>query len=912
MISTAVLAGGMSAPVVVANGPNYLISGYRVQLPVDASGGKSAGGAITDSDLSDLSPPYLIAGIGSYIFITPSDGATTSGSNFPRTELRDLIDRPFDEVSTDKVVLQASVPTGLGAIVLQSLDAFGPAFKIEFTGGTPGLSDGLLRIKYDGTEGGAETIRPLISGIATDIDGLSSVLSIRVKRYPNKIEVYHSANVDGTVPDWTSANGTDPAFLRTAASGTYYWKKGNYFQNNSTSPVYTSYVYHFDGTLPAPVTLVAGGGVGAGQTVTVSQSGASFTVADVTASGVTADGVLYVKVGANGAILSTSPASAQLTRANGATTFGTGPYWSHGLMSRPGNAAATFPSAQTATLGQRQTVFHGVPTVTDAAGGTTTWDGGQGFDAFLGWTGTPAKATTNWPYKHSKNIDPGATGVPLALTTGQVLVKALSNLTTVPSNARPAITKLIPLVVYGPSDPLPGVNDISPAPAAPSIVTRYRFDQMVDPATLPNLAVTTGATFKSASVLANMFERKTYLASLDTSGRNLNPTNGDGAPVYPGDNWKQMEAVLQCCTNRLTVAEKTLVLKAAVPHFAHMAERFNEGLVGGTNGGNDGAFKSGIAFACYMLGNPTFLLNALGLTVQGTVPPASFGAAGAIGMPVYESMFFLVTQGMIDAPLYPNFPFPQNWLGGGSYGDSGNAVIGSQHCFDIGINHTNNAKSGYLHINAMTVSPGALMQHVLGITNLTLPSSAAMLRFADIYMQRRIQTGQPMPDAFGNDPINNGIAWLGDMWAQHRGTSNLFVAPSYPSAITLVTTSPISGSAGPIVVSLQAGYIYINFSSEPEAVPGTQTGAVQIWDNASGTMALRTSMDFPTAIAAVFTKTAGKVWFAGRTMAIAAPSGGWVVGRTYQIRIAAGVIRNKESTGNTFAGATGATIQFTA
>lgn len=234
-------------------GLGFDLSGWKCQIPVNASGALSGTtDAVEVTDMSALALPWITRHAGMYRFKSVSTGATTSGSTYPRAEFRHLTDRAYSETSEMKVVFRVRwLPSGVRTVVCQSLDGGGSQFKLEVTGGTLGGSDGLLKLKYDQTLGATETSITLRSNIAFDATGMSETISVRIRRAASKLEVFHGANVDGATADWS-----DASFLRDSGSGTYYWKYGNYLQNNSTTPVW-AVVEFLTGTLANP-SVVAG------------------------------------------------------------------------------------------------------------------------------------------------------------------------------------------------------------------------------------------------------------------------------------------------------------------------------------------------------------------------------------------------------------------------------------------------------------------------------------------------------------------------------------------------------------------------------------------------------------------------------------------------------------------------------
>lgn len=76
-----------------APGENFDLSVWKLTLPIDANGGKALGQA---AEINPIPPtfqsvPYFYtAPDGGMVFMAPTDGATTSGSRYPRSELREL------------------------------------------------------------------------------------------------------------------------------------------------------------------------------------------------------------------------------------------------------------------------------------------------------------------------------------------------------------------------------------------------------------------------------------------------------------------------------------------------------------------------------------------------------------------------------------------------------------------------------------------------------------------------------------------------------------------------------------------------------------------------------------------------------------------------------------------------------
>jgi hypothetical protein len=75
----------------VAPGGNFDLSNWKITLPVDANGGLS-GNAMEVKNLSTYQNPkyFYTAADGAMTFVAPVNGATTSGSSYARSELREM------------------------------------------------------------------------------------------------------------------------------------------------------------------------------------------------------------------------------------------------------------------------------------------------------------------------------------------------------------------------------------------------------------------------------------------------------------------------------------------------------------------------------------------------------------------------------------------------------------------------------------------------------------------------------------------------------------------------------------------------------------------------------------------------------------------------------------------------------
>jgi len=94
LLAQPLLAATSPAPLEpgLAPGQNFNLALWKLTLPLDRSGGSSG----TASEVKPIpatyqNAPYFCTGAdGSMVFLAPSSGATTSGSHYPRSELREL------------------------------------------------------------------------------------------------------------------------------------------------------------------------------------------------------------------------------------------------------------------------------------------------------------------------------------------------------------------------------------------------------------------------------------------------------------------------------------------------------------------------------------------------------------------------------------------------------------------------------------------------------------------------------------------------------------------------------------------------------------------------------------------------------------------------------------------------------
>lgn len=203
-------------------GANFDLSHWKLQLP--------------DATATEVSAAQLTAGFtnsffytdtdGTMVFVCPVTGGTTSGSVFPRCELRELLD-PADETVNW---------TGYGTHVLEGQCKVTqiPSTKRTFIAPIHGFNetaDPLLKLRYDNrvvealVKQGVNATNDTTFPLAT-VD-LGDVIAYQIKMNDGLLSVTvngtsQSVNVFQLDPGWTNQ--------------TFYFKAGNYCQDNVGLP----------------------------------------------------------------------------------------------------------------------------------------------------------------------------------------------------------------------------------------------------------------------------------------------------------------------------------------------------------------------------------------------------------------------------------------------------------------------------------------------------------------------------------------------------------------------------------------------------------------------------------------------------------------------------------------------------
>ncbi len=200
-------------------GGNFDLSHWKLTLP--------------DATSSEISAAQLVGGFtnssfytgpdGAMVFWCPVTGGTTPGSEFPRTELREMLDPDNEAVNW----------TGYGTHILKGQCKVTqiPSSKRTFIGQIHSFSGGsvpLLKLRFD--KGTVEALVKEFVSSTNDTEftfgrvGLSNLISFQVTLKDGLL----SMTVNGTNQS-VNVFQTDPAWT----NQTFYFKAGNYCQDNS-------------------------------------------------------------------------------------------------------------------------------------------------------------------------------------------------------------------------------------------------------------------------------------------------------------------------------------------------------------------------------------------------------------------------------------------------------------------------------------------------------------------------------------------------------------------------------------------------------------------------------------------------------------------------------------------------------
>lgn len=200
-------------------GSNFDLSRWKLTLP-DSSASETSPGLLTTGFTNSF---FYTGADGAMVFACPVTGGTTSGSSYPRSELRELLDPSDDNVNwtgygTHIVNAQCKVtqiPSSQKVIIGQIHSFTGnayPLIKLQFNNGTV---EALVKQSPNSSTDTKLTYANvgMSNAITYQIKVVEGLLSIAVNGATRSVNVFQSD------PDWTNQ--------------TFYFKAGNYCQDNS-------------------------------------------------------------------------------------------------------------------------------------------------------------------------------------------------------------------------------------------------------------------------------------------------------------------------------------------------------------------------------------------------------------------------------------------------------------------------------------------------------------------------------------------------------------------------------------------------------------------------------------------------------------------------------------------------------
>lgn len=222
-------ATAQGTPTAIQTDP-YDESPYKLTLPVDASGNLSG-------DAEEILQPALLTyesawferGDGIFRFKCPDGGATTATATYARCELRHLADIPWNTPTQDELEVRVTqIGAGEKTIIHQIHGIDPPWFKTIYKGGAGGTSSIYVLVKnlsgvtMDGVANGSDF--PAITLKSNITDG--EWTKLKVIWTGTAFQFY----VDDVLVQTKVVN-----YTLAAAGATYYWKRGNYYQQADKS-----------------------------------------------------------------------------------------------------------------------------------------------------------------------------------------------------------------------------------------------------------------------------------------------------------------------------------------------------------------------------------------------------------------------------------------------------------------------------------------------------------------------------------------------------------------------------------------------------------------------------------------------------------------------------------------------------
>lgn len=216
-VGTGTVSATVSATPIATQTDPYDESPYKLTLPVNSNGDLSGSALeILQPDLLTYESAWFVRGNGVFQFKCPDGGATTATATYSRCEFRHLTNIPDATATQDELLFRVTqIGDGEKTVVHQIHDESAPWVKLVYTGKNNGT--GYLRALIKKSAGAADTVVYLLTNI-TNGDWIKSKIvytGSALQFYINDVLV-HSETI-------------------TYSGGTYYWKRGNYYQQADRS-----------------------------------------------------------------------------------------------------------------------------------------------------------------------------------------------------------------------------------------------------------------------------------------------------------------------------------------------------------------------------------------------------------------------------------------------------------------------------------------------------------------------------------------------------------------------------------------------------------------------------------------------------------------------------------------------------
>jgi poly(beta-D-mannuronate) lyase len=185
------------------------LTNWKVTLPVAGSGGGAL--EVKQPQLASYSDPYFRTDGGTVVFTAPVDGATTSGSSYPRSELREMANGGKDNASW------ASTSGSHVMEITQAITQTPVAKPHVVAGQIHDSGDDVVMIRLEGThlfvEGDGDELATLDANYR-----VGTPFTVRLEVTGGRIKVFY--------------NGVQKLDHPHAGSGLYF-KAGAYTQSNT-------------------------------------------------------------------------------------------------------------------------------------------------------------------------------------------------------------------------------------------------------------------------------------------------------------------------------------------------------------------------------------------------------------------------------------------------------------------------------------------------------------------------------------------------------------------------------------------------------------------------------------------------------------------------------------------------------